>query len=193
VKLPAGNSNVEVSFIGTEALRRASFLSTVSWIVMTACIIGGRQNNGRLPMPGIALGMWRQLAGRIGEDEFKGVLRFAVVGIAVAIFFMLSNALLGKLFSAELAFVLSYPPALALHYGLNKYWTFKDSQRANITQITKYFAMVVITFALQAGIFKVARVAFPELPAWIAAGVANVLQLLVTFTVMRYFIFSPRK
>ena len=193
VKLPAGNSNVEVSYIGTEAFSRASFLSTVSWIIMMACIIGSRHKIGRLPMPAIALGMWRQFAGRVGEDKFKGVMRFAVVGICVAIFFMLSNAILGKMFSAELAFVLSYPPALALHYGLNKYWTFKDSQRANITQIAKYFAMVVITFALQAGIFKVARVAFPELPAWIAAGVANVLQLLVTFTVMRYFIFSPRK
>jgi len=120
------------------------------------------------------------------------LLRFAAVGVIVAGTFMGLNWLLGRGMGRQAAFLLSYPPALALHFCLNKWWTF-DSQRTDTTrQVGEYLGMVAVTFLLQWAVFT-ALARWTQLPAWLEAGLANVAQMGVTFLFMQIRIFGARR
>lgn len=122
-------------------------------------------------------------------EMFSKILRFAVVGCVVMAVFMALNWLLGRWCGKQAAFLIAYPPALALHFCLNKWWTFGCRRSDSHRQVGEYLLMVAGTFVLQWGVFA-ALSAWTPLPGWLEAGAANAAQMGVTFVVMQRRIFA---
>jgi len=120
----------------------------------------------------------------------RRLLRFAVVGGMVMIFFMGLNWLFGRWMGATLAFLLAYPPALLLHYLLNKRWTFADAAPTDARKFADYLHAVLVTFLIQWPVFTLAQAGL-GLPAWLAAGVANLLQMIASFLLLQWRVFHP--
>jgi putative flippase GtrA len=117
------------------------------------------------------------------------LVRYGVVGGLVMGVFTGLNWLLGHWLGKDASFVIAYPPAVALHFWLNKTWTFGCARTDSGRQVTEYLGMVLVTFAVQAAVFKVLT-ASTNLPGWAAAGAANAGQMVITFVVMQYRIFG---
>lgn len=120
---------------------------------------------------------------------FKQLVRFAVVGGTVMVFFMALNWVLAPHLGTQGGFLAAYPPAVALHFALNKWWTFGSTRRDAGRQVAEYLAMVAVTFVIQWAVFS-AMQAVTTLPSWFNAGVANAVQMGVTFGVMRWRVFA---
>lgn len=124
------------------------------------------------------------------KPEFiRRVLRFALVGGFVMGVFMGLNWLLAPKLGADGAFLAAYVPAVALHFCLNKWWTFGCERTDSARQVGEYLVMVLVTFLIQAVVFKTLT-HFTPLPSWLAAGVANAAQMIVTFLVMQRRVFA---
>jgi putative flippase GtrA len=117
------------------------------------------------------------------------IARFAAVGCVVMAVFMGLNWLLGMKLGRLAAFLIAYPPALALHFCLNKWWTFGCQRTDNRRQVGEYLLMAAGTFFLQLAVFR-ALSAWTPFPGWLAAGAANAAQMAVTFLVMQRRIFA---
>ncbi len=122
-------------------------------------------------------------------ELFPRVFRFALTGGAVMLFFMGLNWLLAPLLGEDGAFLAAYLPAVALHFGLNKWWTFGCGRTDVRRQVSQYLLMVLLTFLIQAAVFKV-LIYFTPLPSWLAAGAANAAQMIVTFVMMQRRVFA---
>lgn len=120
----------------------------------------------------------------------RRVARYAVVGVVVMGAFTGMNWLWGLRFGKDLSFLLSYPPAVGLHYWLNKHWTFGCKRTDSRRQVSEYLVMVLVTFLIQAAVFAVLT-RLTNLPGWAAAGAANAAQMIITFGAMQYRIFKP--
>ncbi|HVT72514.1 MAG TPA: GtrA family protein [Lacunisphaera sp.] len=119
----------------------------------------------------------------------RRLLRFAIVGATVMVFFMALNWLFGRAVGPTAAFLLAYPPALALHYSLNKWWTFGSARTDTARQVSEYLVMVLVTFVVQYVIFWLSNRQL-GLPGWIAAGIANAAQMALTFLFMQWRVFA---
>jgi putative flippase GtrA len=119
------------------------------------------------------------------------LVRFGCVGVAVTLFFMGPNELLGRGlgWGAQAAFLASYPPALALHFTLNKLWTFRDGRATSARHIGDYLFSVVATFLIQWPAFTVLHGAF-GLRGWLAAGGANAIQMAASYVMLRRRVFG---
>ena len=102
-----------------------------------------------------------------------------------------TERVLGQL-GAQRGFLVAYPPSVALHFALNKWWTFGDTRRDAGRQVAEYLAMVAVTFVIQWAVFS-AMEAVTTLPSWFNAGVANAVQMGVTFAVMRWRVFAAAR
>jgi putative flippase GtrA len=122
-------------------------------------------------------------------ELIRRLVRFAVVGGTVMFFFMGLNWVLGRVISATAAFLLAYPPALALHYSLNKWWTFGCERTDVMRQVSEYLAMVAVTFVVQWAFFWLAHDQL-GLAGWLAAGIANAAQMALTFVIMQRKVFA---
>jgi putative flippase GtrA len=120
------------------------------------------------------------------------LLRFGAVGVVVAGVFMGLNRLLDPVVGKDAAFFLAYPPALAVHFCLNKWWTFDSRTTVTRRQLGEYLAMVAVTFLIQWTAFK-ALSRWTRLPGWLEAGLANVAQMAVSFLFMQVRIFGVRR
>jgi putative flippase GtrA len=116
------------------------------------------------------------------------LVRFGLVGVLVMAVFMSLNWFFGIWLGKDLSFILAYPPAVALHFLLNKTWTFESNRTDSTRQVSEYLLMVLVTFAVQAAVFK-ALTATTNLPGWAAAGCANAAQMILTFLAMQYRVF----
>ena len=118
------------------------------------------------------------------------LIRFGAVGCIVTVFFMGLNALLSRVMgiSPGLAFLVAYPPALFLHFTLNKLWTFGDGRATSSRHLAEYLYSVVVTFLIQWPAFMVLQRAF-HVPGWLAAGGANVLQMAASFGMLKWRVF----
>lgn len=125
-----------------------------------------------------------------GESILR-VARFAVVGLVVMGFFMALNWLFGRFLGEHAAFLAAYPPALGLHYFLSKRWTFRDTARTDRRKVGSYLFMVAVTFVIQWVVFNAVRRTV-DWPGWIAAGVANLVQMAASFLLMRYQVFRAQ-
>src|ERR1019366_1657496 len=103
-------------------------------------------------------------------------VRYAIVGLTVMAFFMGLNAALGHWFRPQAAFLISYVPAVALHFSLNKWWTFGCQRTDAARQVAEYLGMVGVTFVVQWGVFTLAH-GFWGVRPWLAAGLANATQM----------------
>jgi putative flippase GtrA len=119
----------------------------------------------------------------------RRVFRFAIVGGVVMLVFMGLNWLLAPLLGADAAFFAAYAPAVALHFCLNKWWTFGSTRTDSGRQVGEYLLMVLATFLIQTAVFKL-LMHFTPLPSWLAAGAANAAQMVITFLVMQRRIFT---
>lgn len=117
------------------------------------------------------------------------MIRFVIVGLAVMVVFIGLNWLFGRWLGKDASFVLAYPPAVALHFWLNKTWTFGCARTDSIRQFSEYAVMVGVTFVVQVAVFK-GLTATTSLPGWIAAGASNVAQMSITFTAMQFRVFK---
>jgi putative flippase GtrA len=121
---------------------------------------------------------------------FRRLLRFGVVGVTVMAVFTGLNWLFGHWLGKDLSFLLAYPPAVALHFWLNKTWTFGCARTDSTRQVSEYLVMVLVTFAVQAAVFK-GLTATTNMPGWAAAALSNVAQMFITFLAMQYRVFKP--
>jgi len=119
----------------------------------------------------------------------RRLIRFGVVGGGVAVFFMGLNKFFGLWTGTWPAYFLSYPPALALHYSLNKWWTFGCERTDTARQVSEYLVMVGITFVVQSGFFWLAHDRL-GLAGWLSAGFANVAQMALSFVLMQRRVFA---
>jgi putative flippase GtrA len=119
------------------------------------------------------------------------MVRFGCVGVAVTLFFMGLNALFarGLGLGAQAAFLASYPPALALHFTLNKLWTFGDRRATSARHIGDYLFSVVATFLIQWPAFTALHGIF-HLAGWAAAGGANLIQMTASYLLLRRRVFG---
>jgi putative flippase GtrA len=125
---------------------------------------------------------------KAGPGLFEKLVRYAVVGASVMLFFTCLNWLFGLRLGKDLSFILAYPPAVTLHFWLNKHWTFGCARPDVQRQVSEYAVMVAGTFAVQAAVFKLLT-ALTGLPGWAAAAGANAAQMTITFVAMQYRIF----
>jgi putative flippase GtrA len=126
------------------------------------------------------------------QKLFSGrVVRFACVGVIVALWFAALNAIFGRAFGLgpQASFFIAYPPALALHFLLNKLWTFGDRTSTTHHQVGEYLFSALVTFLVQWPAFLVFQKAF-GLPGWISAGGANLAQMSVSFLLLRWRVFN---
>ena len=121
--------------------------------------------------------------------KFSQLIRFVMVGGGVMALFMGLNALLGLWFSSQVAFLLAYPPALGVHFSLNKWWTFGCHRQDTSRQLGEYLVMVAVTFVVQWAVFS-ALTWLTSWPGWLAAGIANVAQMAISFLGMQRRIFA---
>ena len=103
--------------------------------------------------------------------------------------FMALNWVLGHGLSEQIAFLCAYPPSVALHFFLNKRWTFEDKRTASARQMGEYLVMVCVTFVIQWSVFTALR-SWSTWPGWLAAGAANVAQMAVSFAMMQVRVFA---
>lgn len=125
----------------------------------------------------------------VKPELFWKLARFGAVGVAVMGVFMALNWLLGHGLSEQVAFLCAYPPAVALHFFLNKRWTFDDKRTASARQMGEYLVMVLVTFVIQWSVFTALRT-WSTWPGWLAAGAANVAQMAVSFAMMQVRVFA---
>lgn len=118
----------------------------------------------------------------------RRVIRFGLVGVVVMLVFTALNWLLAPRLGEDPAFLAAYVPAVALHFCLNKWWTFGCTRNDTGRQVGAYLVMVGVTFLIQAAVFKLLT-HFTPMPSWLAAGTANVAQMFVTFLVMQRRVF----
>ncbi len=123
------------------------------------------------------------------QELIHRLLRFAVVGVVVMGVFMGLNKLFSYWWTEHIAFLAAYPPAVTLHFCLNKWWTFGCTRVDMHRQIGEYFGMVVITFVVQYAFFWLAHSVF-GLAGWLAAGVANGAQMVLSFLLMQRRVFG---
>jgi putative flippase GtrA len=128
---------------------------------------------------------------RLRQLAARRIVRFGCVGIAVTLFFMGLNKALSLAFGlgAQTAFLASYPPALALHFGLNKWWTFSDRRATSARHVGEYLFSVVATFLIQWPAFTVLHGIF-QLRGWIAAGGANAIQMVASYVLLKQRVFN---
>lgn len=128
----------------------------------------------------------------IKPELTRRLFRFAVVGGSVAVLFMGLNKLFGLSMGLWPAYLLAYPPALALHYALNKWWTFGCDRTDTVRQVSEYLLMTAITFVVQSAFFWLAG-GILGLAGWLSAGIANVAQMVLSFVIMQRKVFAGAK
>ena len=116
-------------------------------------------------------------------------MRFAAVGLIVMAVFMALNGIFGAIMGEQAAFFCAYPPALLLHFSLNKYWTFAKRDKISVTQLYTYLATVAITLMIQWIVFTLVR-QWAHWPAWFVAGLANLAQMAISFIMMKFQVFN---
>jgi putative flippase GtrA len=123
-------------------------------------------------------------------ELLRQVARFGLVGGMVMLVFTGLNWLLAPWLGEDPAFLLAYVPAVGLHFCLNKWWTFGCGRSDTRRQLGQYLLTVLVTFVIQAGIFKLLTT-FSPWPSWIAAGAANLGQMAVSFLCLQRRVFAP--
>jgi putative flippase GtrA len=123
------------------------------------------------------------------QDLLFQVARFAFVGGIVTATFMGLNKLLGIKLGKNAAFLAAYPPAVALHYCLNKWWTFGSQTRATTQETSHYLVLMIVAFFIQWSVFRLI-LRFTKMRPWLASGAATAAQMVIAFVAMRLWIFA---
>ncbi len=125
----------------------------------------------------------------IRKEHVAQVCRFLVVGGTVMVFNVSLVWLLSRWLGRQASFLLAYPPTLAIHFSLHKWWTFGCRRTDTVRQVTEYLALVAVTFVIQWVVYTTLG-ALTSLPPWMCAGGAIAAQMSVNFLVMRQRVFA---
>src|SRR4051812_30081085 len=101
------------------------------------------------------------------QELILRLLRFAVVGGAVAPGFMGLNWCFAPRFGPDLAYFAVYPVAVGLHFCLNKWWTFSDRGAVKPRQVSEYLVMTLTAFLIKTAVFKLLT-HFTTMAPWLA-------------------------
>jgi putative flippase GtrA len=123
------------------------------------------------------------------DELIQNLLRFIVVGGVVTLTFMALNKLFGPRLGKNRAFFAAYPPAVLLHFCLNKWWTFGSDGAATPRQITHYLILMVTALAIQWSVFHLLT-RYSKMRPWIASGAATAAQMAIAFVAMQTWIFA---
>lgn len=123
------------------------------------------------------------------QDLVFQIVRFGVVGGLVTGVFMGLNRWLGPAYGKNKAFLMAYPPAVALHYCLNKWWTFEDRAGTTAQELGQYVLLTAVAFGIQWGGFQLLT-RHTKMKPWLAAGAATVAQMALAFVAMRVWVFA---
>lgn len=123
------------------------------------------------------------------QELLLQVARFALVGGTVTAAFMGLNKLFGPRLGKNGAFFAAYPPAVALHFCLNKWWTFGSDGTTTARQGFHYLLLMVSAFAIQWGAFQLLT-RYTRMRPWLASGAATAAQMVIAFVAMRAWIFA---
>jgi len=119
------------------------------------------------------------------------LVRFGIVGGVVTGFFMGLNTVMTRIvgLGPQAGFCAAYPFALALHFTLNKLWTFGKRGAVTRKQVLEYLVAALITFLIQYPSFVLLQRVI-GLPNWVAAGGANVIQMGASYLLLRARVFG---
>ena len=130
-----------------------------------------------------------RLLNRFNSGELVKFRRFAVVGLLVMCVFMVLNRIFNSIMSEQAAFFCSYPPSVLIHFLLNKFWTFSDRKKVDLSQFGSYFITVCLTFIIQWSVFTAIHL-LSSCPSWAAAGIANIAQMSLSYIIMKSKVFA---
>lgn len=86
----------------------------------------------------------------------SGFLRFCVVGGTVAAFNLGLLTLFAMHFRPNVSFLLAYLPSIALHFALNKWWTFRCERNDVHRQLAQYLLVVGLNFLINFTLYNAA-------------------------------------
>lgn len=120
------------------------------------------------------------------------LVRFGLVGVVVTLVFMGLNWWFAPKLGPDLAYLAAYPLAVALHFMLNKWWTFGQQGAVKGRQVSEYLGLMVVAFLIQTTVFKL-LIHFTAMAPWLASGVATVAQMALAFLIMQRRVFAPHR
>jgi len=122
------------------------------------------------------------------HETLGGFIRFCVVGGTVAIFNLGLLAALAGFLSPNASFLIAYPPAVALHFALNKWWTFRCQRNDMPKQLAQYILVAGLNFAINLGLYN-AALHWMTSSAVLANAFALPVSMTVGFLLFRHHVF----
>jgi putative flippase GtrA len=123
---------------------------------------------------------------------FPKVTRAGVTGAAVAALNFVALWILVHFFGPRVSFSLAFLIALAAHFTLSKFWTFRDRSAAWGRQISQYLVVALISYLVQLAVFQSAM-SFLGLRVFAANAVAILVGAVVGFLLMHSWVFSSNR
>jgi putative flippase GtrA len=120
---------------------------------------------------------------------FLKVMRAGGTGAAAAAINFACLWTFVRFFSPRVSFSLSFLLALAAHFILSKFWTFRDRSRAWGRQIWQYLLVAMISYLIQLSVFQSAM-SFLGLNVFGANAAAILVGTGVSFLLMHSWVFS---
>lgn len=124
------------------------------------------------------------------QDTIRTLARFGLVGGLVAavhsglIWYFYHQGGLG----ARSSYWAGYFPAIALHFSLTKWWTFRCARRDLVRQVSTYGLVAAVTAVVQFGVYHATLLWVTGVPN-VAYIIAAIVQMGLSFVLMRHTVF----
>jgi ubiquinone/menaquinone biosynthesis C-methylase UbiE/putative flippase GtrA len=129
----------------------------------------------------------------LSSQSFSQLSRFGFVGAVTALFHagIVFALVAGASLHSFLAIVLSYPPALIVHFLLNSRLVFPLKQPRKGT-ICRYAGAALVSFLTALAFLSFVNAVFPWQPQWASVG-GVLVGAIVSFALLRLFVFPEEK
>jgi putative flippase GtrA len=123
--------------------------------------------------------------------RFSMFFRFLLVGALSSLlqFAVLAFCLEQMHFNCSLAVSLAYFASIILHYGLNRYFTFRMAGKPGLKELLRYLSFIGLNFGITVWVttFFVEKL---QIDAYIGTAFSIALTVFITFIVARRWIFT---
>ena len=116
-------------------------------------------------------------------------MRAGGTGASVAALNFVSLWILVHFFGPRISFSIAFLIALAAHFSLSKFWTFRDRSAAWGRQIPQYLLVAMMSYLIQLSIFQSAM-SFLGMRVFAANALAILVGAAVGFLLMHLWVFS---
>lgn len=124
------------------------------------------------------------------RDELTQIIRFAVTGVSVAMFYVVSYVVLVRVgLPLALANVIAFTSAVVIQYIVQTFWTFRRPVR-NAAQGLRFLVTVGIGLVYSTTVSSVLAPHFGW-PAWLAASSVAVTLPGLNYLSFRFWVYSP--